>query len=158
MGVAQRTVPHKQARRYMPRGRNTLHEVFERHFADFLSRYDEEYADTFGKFRLERIRTVGEHFLTCGDYRKGIARIRCTNTNCGHDYFRPFSCKGFYLCPRMHGRAKRVTSPSCSQKRTLIFDEHLNEEVLLRLPHRQFVFNFQKPFGCSSVTIENFSQ
>jgi len=57
----------------MPRGRNTLHEVFERHFADFLSRYDEEYADTFGKFRLERIRTVGEHFLTCVDYRKDIA-------------------------------------------------------------------------------------
>jgi hypothetical protein len=24
-------------------------------------------------------------------------------------YFRPFSCKGFYLCPRLHGRAKRTT-------------------------------------------------
>ena len=33
-----------------------------------------------------------------------------------------------------------MTSPSCSQKRTLLFAEHLNEEVLLRLPHRQFVF------------------
>jgi hypothetical protein len=41
-------------------------------------------------------------------------------------------------------RAKRVTSPSCSQKRTLLFAEHINEEVLLRLPHRQFVFTFPK--------------
>ncbi len=32
------------------------------------NRYDEEYADTFGKFRLERIQAVGEHFITCGDY------------------------------------------------------------------------------------------
>lgn len=29
-------------------------------------------------------------FLDCGDYSKGIARIRCTNPECGYDYFRPF--------------------------------------------------------------------
>ena len=132
MGIQNTSLLKKQKVKYLPRGRNTLHEVFERHFTDFCSRYDEEYADTFGKFRLERIQTVGEHFLTCGDYRQGIARIRCTNPECGYDYFRPFSCKGFYLCP------------SCSQKRTLLFAEHLNEEVLLRLPHRQFVFTFPK--------------
>ena len=62
---------------------------------------------------------------TCGDYLQGIARIRCTNPECGHDYFRPFSCKGFYLCP------------SCGQKRTLLFGEHLTNEVLLNLPHRR---------------------
>jgi hypothetical protein len=61
-----------------------------------------------------------------------VARIRCTNPACGHDYFRPFSCKGFYLCP------------SCSQKRTLLFAEHLTNEVLLDLPHRQFVFTIPK--------------
>ncbi len=43
-----------------------------------------------------------------------------------------FACKGFYLCP------------SCSQKRTLLFSEHLSEDVLLDLPHRQFVFTFPK--------------
>ena len=62
----------------------------------------------------------------------GVARIRCTNSECGHDYFRPFSCKGFYLCP------------SCSQKRTLLLSEYLSERLLLRLPHRQFVFSFPK--------------
>jgi len=75
---------------------------------------------------------VSEHFAACGDYLNGVARIRCTNPECGHDYFRPFSCKGFYLCP------------SCSQKRTILLAEHLTEEVLLRLPHRQFVFTVPK--------------
>ena len=63
-----------------------------------------------------------------GAYLQCVARIRCTNPDCGHDYFRPFSCNGFYLCP------------SCSQKRTLLFAEYLAEEVLHDLPHRQFVF------------------
>ena len=30
--------------------------------------------------------------------------------------------------------------PSCSRKRTILFAEHLTNEVLLKLPHRQFVF------------------
>ena len=76
--------------------------------------------------------TSARGFRTCGDYRLGVARIRCTNPACGHDYFRPFSCKGFYLCP------------SCSQKRTLLFAEHLANEVLLDLPDRQFVFTMPK--------------
>ena len=79
-------------------------------------------------FHLTRIMDVAEHFLTCGDYLNGVARIRCTNSECGHDYFRPFSCKGLNLCP------------SCSQKRTLLLAEHFTEEVLLKLPHSQFVF------------------
>ena len=117
---------------YVPRGRNQLHTIFERHFDKFCRVYDERYAATYGMFRLDRIRDIGERFLTCGDYRHGVARIRCTNPDCGHDYFRPFSCKGFYLCP------------SCSQKRTLLFAEHLTNEVLLDVTHRQFVFTMPK--------------
>jgi hypothetical protein len=74
-----------------------------------VEHYDEKYAATYGRYRLERIRQLGERFTTCGDYLQGVARIRCTNPECGHDYFRPFSCKGFYLCP------------SCSRKRTILF-------------------------------------
>jgi len=66
VGIQNTSVLKKQKDEYLPRGRNTLHQVFERHFTDFCSWYDEEYADTFGKLRLERIQTVGEHFLTCG--------------------------------------------------------------------------------------------
>jgi len=117
---------------YVPRGRNDLHTIFERHFGDFCARYEEKYAATYGRYRLERIEQIGERFCTCGDYLQGVARIRCTNPECGHDYFRPFSCKGFYLCP------------SCSRKRTVLFAEHLTKEVLLSLPHRQFVFTVPK--------------
>ncbi|MEW5816621.1 MAG: transposase zinc-binding domain-containing protein [Spirochaetota bacterium] len=106
--------------------------IFEKHLQDFCDIYEENYARRYGKYRLDRIVEVVEHFLVCGDYTQGIARIRCSNPECEHDCFRPFSCKGFYLCP------------SCSPKRTFLFAEHLTEEVLLHLPHRQFVFTFPK--------------
>jgi hypothetical protein len=60
---------------------------------------------------------------------RGIARIQCSNPAFRFAYFRPFSCEGFYPCP------------SCSQKRTLLFAEYLDEQLLLTLPHRQFVFS-----------------
>jgi len=56
----------------------------------------------------------------------------CTNPDCKYEYFRPFSCKSFYFCP------------SCSQKRTLLFSEYMNERLLLALLHRQFVFTIPK--------------
>ncbi len=119
-------------RRYAPRGKNQLHAIFEKHFSDFCDQYQDRFGQKYGRYHLPRIEGVGERFGKCGDYRYGVARIRCTNPECAHDHFRPFSCKGFYLCP------------SCSQKRTLLFAEHLTEEVLLNLPHRQFVFALPK--------------
>ncbi len=74
--------------KYIPRGRNQLHTIFEKHFEDFCDRYEERYAKKYGRFRLERIQEVGERFCTCGDYLQGIARIKCTKPNCDHDYFR----------------------------------------------------------------------
>jgi hypothetical protein len=106
--------------------------VLRDHFGRFAAEYDSRYAKDLGNFRLERISRVTTRFLTCGDYRQGVARIRCVNPKCRHEYFRPFSCKGFYLCP------------SCSQKRTLLFAEYLDEQLLLALPHRQFVFTLPK--------------
>ena len=41
-------------------------------------------------------------------------------------------CRGFHLCP------------SCSQKRSLLFAEYLDEQLLLTLPHRPFVFTLPK--------------
>jgi len=117
---------------YVPRGRNVLHTIFENHFQDFVDHYEEKYEKDYGKYRLDRIISVVEYFLECGDYMKGIARIRCLNPECGYDFFVPFSCKGFYLCP------------SCSQKRTLLFSENMVNDVLLLLPHRQYVFAIPK--------------
>ena len=76
--------------RYDPRDCNELHTMFEHHFANFCEHYEEKYAATYGRYRLERIQQLGERFCTCGDYLQGVARVRCTNLECGHDYFRPF--------------------------------------------------------------------
>jgi hypothetical protein len=117
---------------YRQRGVSSLQRLFGAHFAELVARYEAEFAKRLGKFRLERITKAVERFLACGDYRRGIARIKCTNPDCGLEYFRPFSCSVFHLCP------------SCSQKRTLLLGEYMNEQLLLRLPHRQFVFTLPK--------------
>ena len=117
---------------YAQRGTNTLQQVFRDHFASFTADYDARYAKELGNFRIERISRVATRFLSCGDYRRGVARIRCSNPKCRHEYFRPFSCRGFHLCP------------SCSQKRSLLFSEYLDEHLLFTLPHRQFVFTLPK--------------
>ena len=87
---AQSTAPATVGR-YIPRGRNELHTIFDHHFTEFCEQYEQKYASTYGMYRLDRIKQVGERFATCGDYLQGIARIRCTNPECGHDYFRAFS-------------------------------------------------------------------
>jgi hypothetical protein len=117
---------------YRPRGTSSLQRLFRVHLPELLARYDPEFAARLGKYRQQRIAKAVERFLGCGDYSKGIARIKCTNTECKSEYFRPFSCKVFHLCP------------SCSQKRTLLFGEYMNERLLLHLPHRQIVFTFPK--------------
>jgi hypothetical protein len=121
---------------YIPRGQNVLQTIFKNHFDDFKEHYDEKYAKTYGNYRIERITEVVEEFIKCGDYKERLARVKCQNTECGHDYFVPLSCLSFYLCP------------SCHQKKSLLFGEKIAFEVLLKLPHRQFVFTFPK---CSRV-------
>jgi hypothetical protein len=117
---------------YRQRGASSLQRLFRIHFPEFAAVYHTQYARRLGHSRLQRITRAVERFLECGDYTKGVARIRCTNPDCHAEYFRPFSCKVFHLCP------------SCSQKRTLLFGEYMNERLLLRLPHRQMVFTFPK--------------
>jgi hypothetical protein len=101
-------------------------------YTEFENIYNDVYAKDYGIYRLERIGEAVNKFKDCGDWLHGVARIKCTNRDCKHEYFRPFSCKQWYLCP------------SCHQKRMLLLSEHLSQEVLLRLPHRQFVFTIPK--------------
>jgi hypothetical protein len=117
---------------YRPRGTSSLQRLLRANFPELLARHDPESAVRLGKYRQQRIAKAVERFVDCGDYSKGVARIKCTNAACKSGYFRPFSCKVFHLCP------------SCSQKRTLLFGEYMDERLLLRLPHRQIVFTFPK--------------
>jgi hypothetical protein len=82
------------------------------------------------EIRLPLIERAAAVFRLCGDWKQGIARVRCPD--CTYDFFVPFSCKSFHLCP------------SCAQKRTLLLGEYLSEDLLLQLPHRQFVFSIPK--------------
>ncbi|HDY86958.1 MAG TPA: hypothetical protein ENH82_02445 [bacterium] len=107
--------------------------------SDFEEQYDDHYAKQYGKYRIIRVKEAVEKFLEFRDYSKGIARIKCTNPVCDHEYFRPFvaslkwACKNWYLCP------------SCHQKKLLLLSEHLSENVLLTLPHSQLVLSMLKP-------------
>lgn len=117
---------------YSPKDRNVIQVILENHFSDFEDRYEEEYAEKYGKYRLHAISEKVFQFIECGDYSAGVAKVDCTDSDCNHKYFVPFSCKSWFLCP------------SCHQKRLLLFAERMNEEILLKLPHRQFVFTIPK--------------
>ena len=131
MGTHAQPLPNPLSS-YISRGQNVLQTIFKKHFNDFKEQYDEKYAKTYGNYRLPRITEACEEFVKCGDYKEGVARVKCLNPDCGHDYFVPLSCLSFYLCP------------SCHQKRILLFGEQMANEVLLKLPHRQFVFTLPK--------------
>jgi hypothetical protein len=96
--------------------------VFRHHFPGFAEFYDQRLCEGVRPVPLPRITRVAQKFLRCGDYTQGLARIQCANSECRFEFFRPFSCKGFYLCP------------SCSQKRALLFAEYLDQQLLLTLP------------------------
>ena len=73
---------------YRQRGTNVLQTIFKQHFQEFADTYEQDYAPTFGRFRLERITEVVENFISCGDYAEGVARIQCTNPECREEFFR----------------------------------------------------------------------
>lgn len=115
---------------YRPRYPDPLRRLFRQRFTAFQEIYEQRYACAFGRSRLPLITRAASAFRLCGDWSRGIARIHCPE--CGYDVFRPFSCKSFTLCP------------SCAQKRTLLLGEYLSENLLLRLPHRQFVWTLPR--------------
>lgn len=108
-----------------------LYKLVAEHFDEFERVYPERYRAEFGFWR-PIIRESVDEYLKCGIPEHGFARARCAD--CGHNIFVAFSCK------------KRCCCPSCHQKRVLIFAEHLAEEVLEVVPHRQFVFTIPKRF------------
>ena len=64
---------------YRQRGTSSLQRLFRTHFPELLARYEAEFASRLGKYRRGRITKAVERFLGCADYRRGIARIQCTN-------------------------------------------------------------------------------
>ena len=142
-----KTVPETH---YRAREPNIIQRLFRERFPAFETAWEERYAAACGKYRLPAIQRAAEAYRLCGDWQEGIARVHCPD--CSYDFFVPFSCKSFFLCP------------SCSQKRTLLLGEYLCTDLLLQLPHRQFVWTIAGSFaakfpaacGCSSDMIVPF--
>lgn len=67
-------------------------------------------------------------YLECGILAKGFACARCTG--CNKDFFIALSCKGRGICP------------SCNTRSMVETAAHLVDNVLPRIPFRQFVISF----------------
>src|SRR5713226_81576 len=106
-----------------------LYQSIVEHFAEFESVYEHHYQKSYGVLR-DIVQEVVHKHLSCGELRKGFARIKCKG--CNHEILLAFSCKGRYFCP------------SCHQKRVLIFGEWITENILYPIPHRQYVFTIPK--------------
>ena len=74
-------------------------------------------------------RTLRE-FLTCGLPQHGFGRLWCRT--CRKSFIAPFSCRSRNLCP------------SCEKKRSLLWAEWLQQEVLAPVPHRHVVLTMPR--------------
>jgi hypothetical protein len=74
------------------------------------------------------IDNVFQKYLECGILAKGFACAHCRD--CNKDFFIAFSCKARGICP------------SCNTHAMVQTAAHLVDEVLPRLPFRQFVISF----------------
>ncbi len=125
--TAARAVPKGMAcvqPTYRPRDaeHTVLHQVIREHLESFL-RAAAEAGDGVGLPAF--VEREFREFLTCGAFDGGFARFRCES--CAHEHLVPYSCKGRGFCPSCGGR--RMTERAA----------HLVDEVLPRVPVRQWV-------------------
>ena len=109
--------------------KNRYYRLVEDNFEQLEKVWEQKYRQKYGYWR-PYVTDVIYKFLDCGDPHMGFARVKCDD--CKHEYILPFSCKRRHFCP------------SCHQKRVIEFGEHLHEEVLEDVPHRQWVFSIPK--------------
>jgi hypothetical protein len=76
------------------------------------------------------VQNAFREYLRCGILAHGFARAYCSA--CGHDFLIAFSCKGRDICP------------SCATRRMAETAAHLTDQVLPRVPYRQWVLSVPK--------------
>ena len=106
----------------------TLYRVVQANFETFLvlcrdNSWEHEPMPGFAEEAFRR-------YLKCGILAHGFARARCSE--CGHDFLIAFSCKGRGVCP------------SCNTRRMTETAAHLVDQVIPRLPVRQWVLSIPK--------------
>src|SRR5256712_6021558 len=109
---------------YRPRDaeHTVLHQVIALHLEAFV-RAVAEAGDGAGLPQF--VEREFREFLLCGVFEAGAARFQCEG--CTREHLVPFSCKGRGWCPSCGGR--RMTERAA----------HLVDEVLPRVPVRQWV-------------------
>jgi hypothetical protein len=121
MGSPQRHSPRPYRRRRPEQG--LLHRILREHLATFLARA--EAPDGRGLPRFVRRELM--RYLACGVLAFGFARVHCSR--CGRDDLVAFACKGRGFCP------------SCCSRRMADTAAHLVDDVLPRVPVRQWVLS-----------------
>ncbi|KKK89431.1 hypothetical protein LCGC14_2733160 [marine sediment metagenome] len=92
-----------QPQTYSQRGTNALQPIFKEHFQEFADTYEQKYAPTYGRFRMDRITEVVENFISCGDYTQAGGARRCLHPRRG----------------RLHPRRGVVSPASSPQDETM---------------------------------------
>lgn len=113
---------------YRPRRpeKSTLYRIVARELEPFLAQQD-AIDQPVAAFVIEELRS----FLECGILAHGFCRLRCSD--CRSDHLLPFSCKGRGICP------------SCSGRRMAETAAHLVDNVIPRVPVRQWVLSLPLP-------------
>ena len=119
------------ARVYRPRRprESPLFRLVSQHIDRFLRVYPERFAKRHGPLRPVVERVLRE-FLTCGLPEHGFGRLWCPT--CRKTFIAPFACRARNLCP------------SCEKKRSLLWAEWLQQEVLEPVPHRHLVLTMPR--------------
>lgn len=106
-----------------------LYRVIYHYRQQFEWSWEERFQHHYGALRDE-VTEAFDEFLNCGILLHGCARAVCER--CNQSELIAFSCKERCICP------------SCDAKRSLLFGEHLHENVLLPFPHVHQVFTLPK--------------
>ena len=110
---------------YRPRRpeKTSLFQVIKKNFTSWCKQ-----RDTHENPVPRYVENAFQKYLGCGILAKGFACAHCEG--CDKDFFIAFSCKARGVCP------------SCSQRSMVETAAHLMDEVLPRVPYRQFVISF----------------
>ena len=121
--MASLSCPKQSQRVYRPRRpeKTVLYEVAKRHYTTWHKQHE---------MVPYHVSNAFQKYLGCGILAKGFACAHCEG--CHKDLLIPFSCKRRGLCPSCNTRAMVQTAA------------HLVDNVLPRLPFRQFVMSFPK--------------
>lgn len=121
--MASLSCPKQTLAVYRPRrpDKTVLYEVTKRHYTTWHKQHET---------MPYHISNAFQKYFGCGILAKGFACAHCEG--CHQDLILPFSCKRRGLCP------------SCNQRAMVQTAAHLVDNVLPRIPFRQFVMSFPK--------------